>query len=138
MGKLTTRIFAAAMGIAASVCAHAAGLGKLSVLSHLGQPLNAEIEILSLQRGEENALAAGLASAEHFLATGIDIDPALLGIRLTIVRADAGPVLRLTTNSLLNQPFLRILVELRGNTGRLVREYTLLLDVPAKAEQAST
>jgi pilus assembly protein FimV len=109
---------------------HAAGLGQLSVISPLGQPLNAEIEIVSLQPGEEEGLVARLASPDAFRAAGIDFNPALVTVRFTIERRGGRPLLRVKTTQPVNDPFLEMLVELQWTTGRLVREYTVLLDPP--------
>ncbi len=109
---------------------HAAGLGQLSVISPLGQPLNAEIEIVSLQPGEEEGLVARLAPPDAFRAAGIDFNPALVSVRFTIERRGGRPLLRVRTTQPVNDPFLEMLVELQWTTGRLVREYTVLLDPP--------
>ena len=114
----------------ASPMVHAAGLGQLSVISPLGQPLNAEIEIVSLQPGEEEGLVARLAPPDAFRAAGIDFNPALVTVRFTIERRGGRPLLRVRTTQPVNDPFLEMLVELQWATGRLVREYTVLLDPP--------
>src|SRR3989454_8242556 len=114
----------------ASPMVHAAGLGQLSVISPLGQPLNAEIEIVSLQPGEEDGLVARLASPDAFRAAGIDFNPALVSARFAIERRGGRPLLRVRPTQPVNDPFLEILVELQWTTGRLVREYTVLLDPP--------
>src|SRR3989454_3791064 len=114
----------------ASPMVHAAGLGQLSVISPLGQPLNAEIEIVSLQPGEEEGLVARLAAPDAFRAAGIDFNPALATARFAIERRGGRPLLRVRTTQPVNDPFLEILVELQWTTGRLVREYTVLLDPP--------
>ncbi|HYX64301.1 MAG TPA: hypothetical protein VE935_08795, partial [Burkholderiales bacterium] len=87
------------------------------MLSPLGQPLLAEVEIVSLQSGEEEGLSARLASPEAFSAAGIEISPALLGVRVDITRRNNRPVLRLTTKQPVNEPFLDLLVELQWPSG---------------------
>ncbi|HZQ71620.1 MAG TPA: FimV/HubP family polar landmark protein, partial [Burkholderiales bacterium] len=130
MGRsIASAIVAAALAIVAPLIAHAAGLGKLTVLSPLGQPLNAEIEIVA-QPGEEDGLTARLATPEAFKQAGIDYNSALSSVRFAVQRKDGHPVLRLTTTQPVNEPFLDMLVELQWSTGRLVREYTFLLDPP--------
>src|SRR5258706_4678449 len=127
----------AALLLALPFATHAAGLGRLNVLSSLGQPLNAEIEIVSLQANEEDGLVAKLASTEAFSQTGIELNPALLGVRFTIDRRGGRSTLHLTTTQPVNEPFLELLIELQWSNGRLVREYTFLLDPPEyKARQA--
>lgn len=130
MSRISIAILTAALSLAASFAAQAAGLGRLTVLSPLGQPLNAEIEIVSLQPGEEDQLSARLGSADAFRQAGIDASPALAGMRFTIERREGRPVIRITTPQPVNDPFVDLLVELQWNTGRLVREYTFLLDPP--------
>jgi len=114
--------------------AWAAGLGKLSVLSALGQPLRAEIEIVSLQRGEGDTLGARLAPGEFFRQANIDLNPALLSVKFAVQRRTGGQyVMTLTSGAPINDPFIDMLVELNWANGRLVREYTFLLDPPEYA-----
>ena len=123
-------VVAAVVWLALATVAHAAGLGRLTVLSPLGQPLLAEIEIVSLQPGEEEGLSARLAAPEAFEQAGIEINPALNSLRINLERRDKRPFLRVTTSQPVNEPFLDILIELSWSSGRLVREYTFLLDPP--------
>jgi len=79
--SIASAILAAALIFVAPLGAHAAGLGKLTVFSPLGQPLSAEIEIVSLQSGEEDGLTARLASPEAFRQAGVDYNSALSSVR---------------------------------------------------------
>ena len=119
-----------AAALALPLFAQAAGLGRLTVQSFLGQPLRAEIEVVSLLPGEDSSLEARLASGNAFAQAGIEFNPALVGMRFVIEKRDARTVLRVTTRQSVNEPFLDMLVELRWATGLLVREYTVLLDPP--------
>ncbi len=111
--------------------AHGAGLGRLNVLSSIGQPLRAEIELTSVSRDEGATLTARLASADTFKQASIDYGSALSGLRFSIQRRAGGqPYVLVTSTQLLNEPFLDVLVELTWGSGRLVREYTLLIDPP--------
>jgi pilus assembly protein FimV len=121
---------ALACALSLPLLVHAAGLGRLAVHSALGAPLRAEVEIVSLQPGEEDSLSARIASPEAFRQAGIEYTPALGSIRIAIERRDGKPVLRLTSTQPINDPFLDVLLELQWATGRLVREYTFLLDPP--------
>jgi pilus assembly protein FimV len=123
------RLIAAALFLA-PLLAHAAGLGRLMVLSPLGQPLQAEIEVVSLQPGEDESLSARLASPEAFRQAGIEMTPALVGLQFSVERREGRPVILLRTTQPVNEPFLDVLVELQWASGRLVREYTFLLDPP--------
>jgi pilus assembly protein FimV len=112
----------------------AAGLGKLSVLSTLGQPLKAEIEIVSLQRGEGDSLGARLAPSDVFRQAAVDMNPALLQVKFAVEkRPNGGYVMTLNSPQPMNEPFVDVLVELNWSNGRLVREYTFLLDPPEYA-----
>ena len=131
MGKsVTAKRLAAALLLLAPIHVFGAGLGKLTVLSALGQPLSAEIEIVSLQPGEEDSLAARFAPTEAYRQAGIEFNAALINVRFSVDRKDGKTVIRLASNAPVSEPFLNVLVELSWNTGRLVREYTFLLDPP--------
>ena len=131
MGKATNAaILAAALALAAPLAAHSAGLGKLNVLSPLGQNLNAEIEIVALRPGEEDGLTARVAPIDAFASAGIEPSAVLNTMRFAIERRGAQRILRVTTTQPVNEPFVELLVELQWASGRLVREYTFLLDPP--------
>ncbi|HEU4924354.1 MAG TPA: FimV/HubP family polar landmark protein, partial [Burkholderiales bacterium] len=133
MGRgITSRVVAvvAALAFAAPIAVHAAGLGRLTVLSPLGQPLNAEIEIVALRAGEEDTLSARIAPLEAFEAAGIEPSAVLNTVRFAVERRDSRRILRVTTTQPVNEPFVELLVELQWHNGRLVREYTFLLDPP--------
>jgi pilus assembly protein FimV len=113
----------------------AAGLGKLTVLSSLGQPLRAEIELTSVSADEAGALVAKLASPETYQQANIDFNPALMSLQFAIDQRNGRRFVRVTSTQPINEPFVDMLMELGGTKARLVREYTLLLD-PAGQRQA--
>ncbi len=109
----------------------AAGLGKLTVHSGLGQPLRAEIELVSLQKGEADTISIRLPPAEVFRQAGVDYSGALLSVKFSIERrGEDSHVIVLSSAQPMNEPFLDLLIELDWAGGRLVREYTFLLDPP--------
>lgn len=111
--------------------AWAAGLGRLTVQSALGQPLRAEVEITSLARDEAASLSVKLAPAEAFRAAGLEFNSALTNLRFSVERRNDGrPFVRISSNVPINEPFVDLLVELNWATGKFVREYTFLLDPP--------
>ena len=124
------RIFAAALLAVVPLLAHAVGLGSLRVLSALGQPLDAEIQIIAEHPGVLDSVTARIASQDAFRTAGIEYNPVLLGMKVQLERRNGKPVVILTTDKPVNDPFLDILVELQWASGRLVREYTFLLDPP--------
>ena len=111
--------------------AHAAGLGRLSILSALGQPLEAEIDLISVQKDEAATLAARLATPEAFSQANIQYSPALIGVRVSVEkRANGQLYVKLISTRAVNEPFIGLLIELTWAQGRLVREYTALVDPP--------
>ena len=111
--------------------AHAAGLGKLTIVSALGQPLLAEVDLISVQEHELAALKVRIASPEAFTKANVQYSPALIGVRLSVERrSDGGPYIKIISTRPVNEPFIDLLVELSWPQGHLVREYTALIDPP--------
>lgn len=110
--------------------AHAAGLGKLTVLSALGQPLHAEIELSSVSKEETGSVAVKLASPEAFRQANIEFNPVLFSLRFSIEQRGGQQFVRVTSSQPINEPFVDMLLEIGGTNSRLTREYTFLLDPP--------
>ncbi|MFZ4536760.1 FimV/HubP family polar landmark protein [Propionivibrio sp.] len=120
------------------MAAQAAGLGKIVVFSALGQPLRAEIEV-SATREELSGMKAQLAPPEAFKQAGLDYATTLLGIRFSLDKRPNGQsVIKLSSDRPINDPFVDMLLELNWPAGRLVREYTFLLDPPEVTAKGST
>lgn len=138
--RLRTSAWAVASCLALSgmpLLAQAAGLGKVIVLSALGQPLHAEVE-LSATREELSGMRAQLASPDTFKQAGLDYAVTLMSINFTIdKRANGQSIIRLSSDRPINDPFVDMLLELNWPAGRLVREYTFLLDPPEVAARAA-
>ncbi len=113
------------------VTGHTLGLGKLKVHSALNEPLNAEIEFTSISEKELKGLNASLASYTDFRAVGAERLPFLSQIKFTVAkRLDGRYFLQLQTDQQIEEPFLHLLIQLEWRGGRLVREYTALIDPP--------
>ncbi len=122
---------AAALTGGVPTSADAAGLGRLTVQSALGQPLRAEVEVTALGREEAGSLSARLAPVEAFRQAGLEFNPALSNLRFAVDRrANGTAVVRITSSQPINEPFVDLLVELNWSSGKFVREYTFLLDPP--------
>ena len=118
--------------------AEAAGLGRITVLSGLGQPLRAEVEV-SATPTEVAGMTARLAPPQAFREAGIEFASSLLDLRFAVEkRGKSGAVVKVTSNRPVNDPFLDFLVELNWQTGSVVREYTFLLDPPELAPKMAT
>ena len=110
--------------------ARAAGLGPLTVQSALGQPLKAEVEVTSVTPEELQSLSVRLAPQAAFRQAGIEFNPALASLRFSLDKSNGRHIVRITSTQAINEPFVDLLLELNWATGRLVREYTFLLDPP--------
>lgn len=121
----------AALPIAVPSGAEAAGLGAINVFSALGQPLRAEIE-LKASAEELQSLSARIAPVEAFRQANVGYSPLMTGLQFNVEMRGSRPVVKVTSAQPVREPFLEMLVELQWANGRLLREYTFLLD-PAEA-----
>jgi pilus assembly protein FimV len=116
----------------------AIGLGDINLNSALNEPLRAEIVLLSASPDELSDLTVTLASDETFVRYGIDRPFYLQGLEFNIVDAGAsGSVVQIRSRAPITEPFLTFLVEATWSSGRLLREYTVLLDPPTYAAPAA-
>ena len=116
----------------------ALGLGPVRVHSRLNQPLNAEIPVIQSSPGEAEGLLVTLAGAEEFERIGLS--RARLGVPLKFELdkdASGAPVIKVTSDEPVRQSYLDFLVEANWPKGRLLREYTVLLDPPVTAPARS-
>jgi pilus assembly protein FimV len=113
---------------------HALGLGDVHLNSPLNAPLDAEIELVNATPEDLATLEAKLASKETFERYGLDWPPFMSTVTVTRDRsANGGQVLRIKSSETVTEPFLTLLIEASWARGRLVREYTVLLDPPVFA-----
>lgn len=137
--KHTVMVTAVAAALFASpLAANAAGMGKINVLSALGEPLRAELDITAT-REETISLSARVAPPEAFRQANLEYASVLASLRFTLEkRPDGKPYFKITSERPVSDPFIDMLVELSWSSGRLVREYAFLLDPPElKANTAS-
>jgi pilus assembly protein FimV len=112
----------------------ALGLGDVRLNSPLNAPLDAEIELVNATQEDLATLDAKLASKETFARYGLDWPQFMSTITVTRDRAANGAqVLRVRSTETVTEPFLTLLIEATWARGRLVREYTVLLDPPVFA-----
>ncbi len=131
---LRTAAIATALLLAAGN-AWALGLGQIEVKSRRNQPLVAEIPIISTTPGELEALQARLASPETFRRVGLAPPSGVAADLQFSLGSDARgrPLIRVTSTRPVEQPVLNFLVEVDWGQGRLVREYSALVDAPNTA-----
>jgi len=109
----------------------ALGLGEIHLNSSLNEPMNAEIDLIAAAPDELTALRATLASREAFTRYGIDKPPFLSSLTFKVGKGkDGHDVLLVRSTDAIPEPFVTFLVEVNWARGRLMREYTVLLDPP--------
>ena len=107
------------------------GLGKLTVESALGQPLSARIELLSATKEELDSLTAKVADPSLYRQNNLSYQGVLSRTRVSIERgAGDTAFLRVTSPTAVVEPYLDLLVDVNWSAGRVVRDYTFLLDPP--------
>jgi len=113
---------------------YALGLGEIKLNSALNQPFDAEIELVSATQEDLGALRAALASNDTFVRYGLDRPAYLADFNFQVAKGSGGrDVLRVTSPRPVTEPFVTLLVEANWPRGRLLREYTVLLDPPVYA-----
>jgi pilus assembly protein FimV len=114
---------------------HALGLGEITVDSALNQPLKAEIAVLSANPDEIIDIVAQLADSDAFDRIGLERPYGLTELQFKPAVRDGLPVILVSTRKPVKEPFLDFLLDVRWPKGRLLREYTILLDPPVLMEQ---
>ena len=129
----------AAASALSSGMAHALGLGEVTLQSELNQPLVAEIELLESRDLDANEVIPTLASPEAFNKAGVDRQFFLTDLTFTpLLKANGKSVIRVTSKKPMREPYLNFLVDVLWPSGRLQREYTLLLDPPLYTARSVT
>jgi len=137
LGRLCTIAAAVATLAFPMADAWALSLGRIAVQSALGQPLRAEIDIPAITPDEAGSLTAVVAPLSAFKSAGMDYNAVLSGVRIQLQpRGDGRAVLQLTSDRVINDPFVDLIIEANWASGRIVRDYTLLFDPPEMARNA--
>ena len=116
--------------IVVSGAGHALGMGGINVTSALGQPLRADIELLAVGKAERGNMVASLAPVDAYKSTGLEYPYGNKFKFKVDERENGDSYLQITSEQPINDPFVSLLVELTWPSGRLLREYTFLLDPP--------
>lgn len=130
MRKSLLKLLGVIAGLMLSTCVSAIGMGGINVASALGQPLKADIELVSVNKAEKASLVARLASPDVYRGAGLEY-PFGNKFKFQIEsRANGESYIRASSAQPINDPFVSLLVELTWASGKLLREYTFLLDPP--------
>jgi len=135
--KFCFRATALAAMLVASGASWAIGLGTITVQSALGEALKAEIDVTSLSSEEAANLRVRIASPEAYRTAGIEYSIVLSTTKASLERrADGTQYLSISSDRSVQEPFIDVILEISWLTGKLVREYTVLLDPPATTAKA--
>ncbi len=114
----------------------ALGLGEIHLKSALNQAFDARIDLLSVKADELDGVKVTLASPEAFKRAGVDRLFILTKLRYEAdLNQDGQAVIHVTSRQAIREPFLNFLIEVNWAKGRLVREYTVLLDPPVTLDR---
>jgi pilus assembly protein FimV len=134
--RISASVMLMAASLAFSPSAWSLGLGEAKVESYLNQPLKARIDLISQASDDLASVTAGLASAADYELIGANIEGVPVPLRFTVEDLEGDAYIAATSSLPINEPVLRLIVEVNWSSGRLLREYTLFLDPPAVAEAA--
>jgi pilus assembly protein FimV len=127
-----------ASALALPAPAYSLALGKLTVNSALVEPLSAQIELAAVTREELESLTAKVADATLYRQNNLGYQSVLARARIAVERTpDGRAILKVTSPTPVNEPYLDLLVEVNWATGRVVRDYTFLLDPPGTGVQVA-
>ncbi|MBL4761830.1 MAG: hypothetical protein COB23_07335 [Methylophaga sp.] len=119
-----------ALGFLTPMHANAFGLGKIELSSALNEPFKAEIGVTALREDDATNLEIRLASNDEFIKAGLDRSLILTQLKFELVERPKGLVILITSEQSVKEPFLDFLLMATTGQGRLIREYTVLLDPP--------
>ena len=132
-------LIAGLLGILFTNTVFALGMGELKLNSSLNEPLDAEIELLNVGDLGELEMLVGLASRDDFETAGVDRLFLLTDLRFKVDLSNPDkPMIRVSSRKPIREPYLDFLMELHWPSGRLLREYTLLLDLPIYATERAS
>ena len=118
--------------------AMALGLGNIEVDSALNEPLSARIELRAVQTGDLEEMQVSLGTTEQFARAGVERPFLLSRLRFDVRETPGGGAIEVTTRDPIAEPFLNFLIEVNWPRGRIIREYTVLLDPPVYGAAIST
>jgi len=125
------RLFLLAVLLSLPVQSIALALGDVIVRSALGQVLDADIDMVVLSAQEAESLSVRLAPAEMFAEAGLDYGVIARSVRLSVEKKAGRTQVHLSSDKVITEPFLMLLIEVSAGGNRSVRQYALLLDPPS-------
>lgn len=141
MNKNTLRLFlsGALLGALLSpTTLFALGLGELHLNSALNQPFDADIDIASATQDELNSLHVTIANDDTFRQAGLDRPEVLSSFKFSLGTSAGHAVIKVRSDRAVSEPFINLLVDVSWTGGRVLRQYTVLLDPPVFANTPTT
>ena len=128
-------VFIVSAGLTMSpLSVQALGFGGIKLKSSLNEKLNAEVSLLSATANDIQSLTINLATEEAFLRSGIDRTALLNKLKFKVKQnSDGEYYIHVTTSESVREPFMNFLLEMNWKNGRMLREYTMLIDPPGRA-----
>ncbi|WP_296592587.1 FimV/HubP family polar landmark protein [Methylophaga sp.] len=127
---LTSLSVAAALGLLTPLPGYAFGLGQITLYSALNEPFRAEIEVNALQDDEQGNLEVRLGSSQDFERAGLERSFLLTQLNFEVIEESDSTRILVTSDIPIKEPFLGFLLAATTGQGKLLREYTVLLDPP--------
>ncbi|MGB1949355.1 MAG: FimV/HubP family polar landmark protein [Marinobacter sp.] len=117
--------------------AQALGLGEIELQSYLNEPLDADINLRKSQGVDPGDVFVNIASENDYQRVGIDRNTFLTKLQFEVTTSrDGGLIVNVTSREPLREPYLNFLLEVTWPSGRLMREYSVLVDPPVYAEES--
>lgn len=127
------------LAVFASRASLAQGLGELTLESGLNEPFRASVELLNVAGLDPNLVTIRLATPEEYEQAGLEYQSLLTAIDFaTTIPASGNGVLRLSSEERITEPYISLLVSARWPAGRVMREYTVLLDLPGRGPEPAS
>jgi pilus assembly protein FimV len=127
------------IGLGIASLSHALSLGELRLNSSLNQPFEAEVSLKDAGSLSNEQITIQLASVDDFEKAGVDYNYQLSNLIFTVsLSGNSEGTVRLTSREPIVEPYLNFLIEVRWPAGRMLREYTVLLDLPVVTAKTST
>lgn len=136
--RRTSAIFVSVLAVMSAPQGWSLGLGEIELNSALNQEFSATIELFDASGLEPSEIIVSLGSPADFERVGVERFFFLTGLTFKVAYASNGdPQVVVTSSRPITEPYLNFLVEVLWPNGRLLKEYTVLLDPPTFSEAAA-
>jgi pilus assembly protein FimV len=136
MKRISAATLLAVASLAYSPESSALGLGDVTVESFLNQPLQMRIDLITRESDDLTSVTAKMASADDYQLIGASLESVPVPIRFALEDLEGDAHIVATSTLPVNEPVVRLIVEVNWASGRLLREYTIFLDPATVPEQA--